>query len=74
MYFYGRLQMWRLIVKNRALCGIMKMTEDLCVTESGEAVSEDVANQALDLLALLSSQSSIVPKILTSELDVSLSL
>ena len=61
-------------VKNRALCVIMKRTEGLCVTKSGEAVSEDVASQALDLLALLSSHISIVPKILTSELDMSLSL
>ena len=45
-------------VKNRALCAIMKRTKGPCVTESGEAVSEDVASQALDLLALLSSHSS----------------
>jgi len=61
-------------VKNRALCALMKRTEGLCVTESGEAVSEDVASQTLDLLALLSSHGSIVPQILTSELDMSLSL
>ena len=61
-------------VENRALCALMKRTEGLCVTESGEAVSEDVASQTLDLLALLSSHASIVPKILTSELDMSLSL
>jgi len=61
-------------VENRVVCAIMKRTEGLCVTESGEAVSEDVASQALDLLALLSSHSCIVPKILTSELDMSLSL
>ena len=61
-------------VENRVLSALMKRTEGLCVSDTGEALSEDVASQTLDLLALLSSHGSIVPKILTSELDMSLSL
>ena len=67
-------QICNTFIESGVLCAIMKRTEGLCVTEAGEAVSEDVASQALDLLALLSSHGSIVPQILTSELDMSLSL
>jgi len=68
------VQICNVFVENRLVCAIMKRSEGLCVTESGEAVSEDVASQALDLLALISSHGAIVPKILSSELDMSLSL
>ena len=49
---------------NGVLGAVMKRTSGVCVMESGEAVSEDVSSQSLDLVALLSSHAAVVPAIM----------